>query len=281
MRNIDIGFLRTFLATIDLDGLTRAAEAVHKSQSTVSAQLRKVEQTVGAPLFEKHGRKMKLTEQGERLSRHARRIISLHDQALWDLSAGPRAGKIRLAVMDDYAVQVLPDFLSQFTDRYPDIDIDVSCGFSQELLKELGTSFDLVVSTHPVGTGRGERLGIERTHWVFAQGKDVPANKPLPLAVLPSGNLFRSWGIRALEDNRIPFRIAFTGSGVASVEAAAAAGIAVAIAKGTSALPGLRSVGRELGLPPLPDTEIMLNAVDHAKSDASRLLADFLIEHMG
>ena len=278
MRNIDIGFLRTFLAAIDLNGFNRAAAALNKSQSTVSAQLHKVEEIVGVPLFEKAGRTMRLTPAGEQLAHYARRLVALHDRTLQEISGDGVEGRIRLAVMDDYATQILPRHLAGFLERFPGVDLEVSSGFSDQLMKGLGSQFDLVLSTHPVGTGSGERLCIERTRWVFAANREVPDKDSLPLALLPAGNLFRGWALKALEDAAVAYRVAFTGSSIATVEAAAAAGIAITVAKETSAMPGLRFLDESDGLPPLPDSEIMLNSAPGQRSRVVRLLCDHLAQ---
>lgn len=276
LRNIDVGYLRTFLAVIDLDGFNRAAVALNKSQSTVSAQMKKIEESADTDLFEKAGRRMRLTHAGEKLVPYARRLVALHDLALEDLRGEAVDGTIRLAVMDDYAIQVLPHHLASFMDAHPLIDIEVSSGFSDQLMKGLGLDYDLVLSTHPVGVGTGERLCIERTRWVFAENKALPDRDFVPLALLPKGNLFRGWALKALDDGKVPHHIVFTGSSIATVEAAAAAGLAVTIAKERSAMPGLRFLEDQRRFPILPDTEIMLNSAPDNQSPVSALLARHL-----
>ena len=108
--NIDIDLFRTFLAAIDLDGLNKAAQAIGRSQSTVSTQISRMEEIAGCKLFEPDGRKVRLTPAGERLSSYARRIVALHDQALDSLVENRTEGSVSLAVMGDYATHVLPAF---------------------------------------------------------------------------------------------------------------------------------------------------------------------------
>ncbi|MCL4145367.1 UNVERIFIED_CONTAM: hypothetical protein GTU68_040633, partial [Idotea baltica] len=79
---LDIDQLRTFLAIAELGSFTKAGEAVHKTQSAVSMQMRRLEDRVGQPIFIKDGRQSRLTEDGLRLIEFARRMILLNDETL-------------------------------------------------------------------------------------------------------------------------------------------------------------------------------------------------------
>lgn len=275
--NIDTALLRTFVSAVDLGGFHRAATAVNRSQSTISLQLRKLEDLVGVRLFETSGRRRVLTRKGEEFAIYARRLLTLHDQALDAMSPSQTSGYVRVGVMDDYAIEVLPTVIAAFLDKHPSVDLEITSGFSDRLVTRLGTDFDLVLSTHPMGTGNGQVLRHEKTRWAFSAHKDLPDKSDIPLALLPPGNLFRKWALRALEGTNLTWRIAFTGSSIATVEAAATAGIGVTIAKGSSANRSLRFLGATDGLPDLPDTEIVLNRTVGAESNPTQRLAEHLI----
>lgn len=275
-KNIDTAILRTFVSAIDLGGFNRAATAVHRSQSTISMQLRRLEETLGVTLFEKSGRNRILTRDGEEFAIYARRLLSLHDQALDAMNPAKAGGYVRIGVMDDYAVEVLPNIIAQFLEQNRSIDVEITSGFSDRLVTRLGEDFDLVLSTHPVGTGNGHVLRLEKTRWAFSIEKKLPAKTDIPLALLPYGNLFRKWALRALEQSDLSWRIAFTGSSIAAVEAAAAAGIGVTVAKGNTANRSLMFLDQKDGFPDLPDTEIVLNRTMASESNAVQLLADHI-----
>ena len=78
MHLLDIDQLRTFVAIADTGSFTRAAEIVHKTQSAVSMQMKRLEDRVGKAIFERDGRLSKLTDEGERLLDYARRIVRLN-----------------------------------------------------------------------------------------------------------------------------------------------------------------------------------------------------------
>ncbi len=278
-KNIDTVLLRTFVTAVELGGFHRAAKVVHRSQSTISMQLRKLEELLGVRLFEKSGRKRVLTREGEEFVLHARRLLTLHDQAVDAMSSSRTRAYVRVGVMDDYAVEVLPSVIARFLDENPTLDVEITSGFSDRLMTRLGADFDIVLSTHPVGIGTGQVLRHEKTKWAFSTHKSLPHDSDIPLAVLPQGNLFRRWALRALEDACLGWRIAFTGSSIATVEAAAAAGIGVTVAKVNSANPSLRFLDEEEGFPELPDTEIVLNRTTSIENEPTQMLAEYLIAH--
>src|SRR5215218_7562615 len=102
MHPIDIDHLRTFAAIVDAGSFTKAAEAVAKTQSAVSMQMKKLEERIGRPLFERNGRMSRLTPDGERLLPYARRMLKLQAEAL-SAFEGALSGSVRLGVPDDYA----------------------------------------------------------------------------------------------------------------------------------------------------------------------------------
>ena len=79
---LDLDQLQTFVAIADIGSFTRAAEEVHRTQSAVSMQMRRLEERIGKPLFAKDGRTNRLTEEGDRLLAYARRMIRLNRETL-------------------------------------------------------------------------------------------------------------------------------------------------------------------------------------------------------
>lgn len=280
-KNIDTALMRTFISAVELGSFNRAAAAVHRAESTISQQMNRLEQLLGVDLFQKQGRGRQLTNDGEDFLAYARQILALHDQALTAMQPSARSGGyVRVGAMDDYAVQVLPEVVAQFMREYPGIDVEVTSGFSDRLVTRLGMDFDLVLSTHPVGEGTGHVLRHEDTKWAFSAHVPVPDIDIVPLALLPPGNIFRRWGLRALQNAGMQWRVAFTGSSITTVEAAASTGIGITVAKASTANRGLRLLGPDSGLPPLPQTEIALNRSSATESRQAGLFAEFTIGYL-
>ena len=87
---LDLELLRSFVSVVDAGGFTRAGERVHRTQSTVSQQIKRLEDDVGQPLLNRNGKDVTPTEAGERLLSYARRLLSLAEEAR-DVVARPRA----------------------------------------------------------------------------------------------------------------------------------------------------------------------------------------------
>src|ERR671913_2366624 len=127
MHLLDIDQLRTFVAIADTGSFTKAAEVVHKTQSAVSMQMKRLEERVGRPVFERDGRASKLTEDGERLLDYARRIVRLNTECVASFNEADLTGRVRLGLPDDYADCYLPEILARFARSNPRAEVTVVC----------------------------------------------------------------------------------------------------------------------------------------------------------
>src|SRR5882724_819394 len=149
---IDVDQLRTFIAIAETGSFTRAADVVHKTQSAVSMQMKRLEERIGRPVFARDGRASKLTEDGERLLDYARRIIKLNVEALAAFSDAELIGRVRLGVPDDYADRYLPEIMARFSRAYPSVELTVTCEPSVELVERIAANtLDLAIVTDCVG----------------------------------------------------------------------------------------------------------------------------------
>src|SRR5438309_7895838 len=104
---LDSDQLKTFIAIVETGSFTRAADVVHKTQSAVSMQMKRLEERLGRDIFARDGRASKLTEDGERLLDFARRIVKLNIETLAAFAKDELSGRVRLGVPDDYADRYL------------------------------------------------------------------------------------------------------------------------------------------------------------------------------
>ena len=145
---IDIDQLRTFIAIAETGSFTKAAEVVHKTQSAVSMQMKRLEERLNKPIFARDGRASKLTEDGERLLDYARRIVKLNLEALAAFSGPELSGRVRLGVPDDYADRYLPEIMARFSRAYPGVELTVLCEPSVDLLRRIDANdLDLAIIT--------------------------------------------------------------------------------------------------------------------------------------
>src|ERR1700739_2574482 len=100
---LDLESLRSFVSVVESGGFTRAGERVHRTQSTVSQQIKRLEDDLGQTLLDRNGKQVIPTEAGERLLSYARRLLALADEAR-DVMARPGSeGAVKLRIPEDFA----------------------------------------------------------------------------------------------------------------------------------------------------------------------------------
>jgi len=271
--------LRTFVAAADAESYTSAAAMVHRTQSAVSMQMKRLEEGMGQPLFERNGRAMRLTSQGVTLLWYARRILKLNDEAVAAVARPELSGSVRLGAPEDYAERLLPRVLARFAETYPQVQVDVVCEPGARLLAALDNSeLDLMVHTNCEVPLRGETIYREQVVWVTSNRHLVHEQDPLPIAVYHEGCIFREWALRSLEGAGRSYRIAYTSLGIAGILAAVRGGLAVAPVGHSTLADGLRILGPADGFPELPTAVVTLIKSRGTPSPAMTSLADHVSE---
>lgn len=277
---LDPNLLRAFLAVADQRSFTGAAATLNRTQSAVSSQIKRLERELGVTLFTRSTTRVDLTATGEDLIGYARRILSLGEEAVQRLRQHEIAGRVRLGVMDDYGTAVLPPILRTFCSSYPGIELQMETGLTSGMVHRVGKAYDLVIAMHMRGEKSGELLRRERAVWAGSTEISPRDIDPLPVALYPSGCLFRQWALDALDRMGRKWRLAFVSHSLAAVEAIAAQGLAVTVVKEGTFPRSLRAFGTEDGLPSLPAAEIRLHRFPSSAAPA-HLLARHLREHLG
>ena len=91
---LDLELLRSFVSVVDAGGFTRAGERVHRTQSTVSQQIKRLEEVLGCSLFERDRRGLRLTRSGERLFGKGKRLLGLNDEIWAEMAGNAVAGEV-------------------------------------------------------------------------------------------------------------------------------------------------------------------------------------------
>jgi DNA-binding transcriptional LysR family regulator len=273
---IDVDQLRTFIAIVETGSFTKAAEVVHKTQSAVSMQMKRLEERLARPIFARDGRASKLTEDGERLLDYARRIVKLNVEALAAFGDAKLTGRVRLGVPDDYADRYLPEIMARFARAYPGVELTVVCEPTVALLEQIDANeIDLAIITdcynRPAETFRRERL-----LWVTSNRHSTHAEEPLPLALGRPSCAWRRTAINALDSIGRPYRVLYTSANAGAVAAAVLSGLAVSVFPESGLRPGMRVLNPSDGFPELPACRIGLVRNPHESS----ALADALAEHI-
>ena len=132
--NLDVDLLRAFVSVADLGSFTRAADALLRRQSTLSLQIKRLEEGLGKRLLERSSRHVRLTAEGERLLGHARQMLALNDRLVATLEEPALAGMVRLGTPEDFATTHLPQVLARFARAYPSVQLEVTCDLTLTLM---------------------------------------------------------------------------------------------------------------------------------------------------
>ncbi|MFO1085578.1 MAG: LysR substrate-binding domain-containing protein [Reyranellaceae bacterium] len=273
LHNLDIDLLRAFVGVAELASFTLAADALLRRQSTISLQIKRLEDGLGRRLLERGGRRVTLTAAGEALLGQARHMLELNDRLVASLDEPALAGIVRLGTPEDFATTHLPQVLARFAKAYPAVQLEVTCDLTLNLMGRFREGdFDLVlVKREPERSDRGVRVWREPLVWVAAEQLAVPADGPLPLVVSPPPCVYRKRATDSLSGIRRPWRIAYSCASLAGQHAAVKAGLGVTVLPKDMVPPGLSAIERRSGLPDLHDTEIALLAARRLSAPARRL----------
>ncbi|MDR0245180.1 MAG: LysR family transcriptional regulator [Burkholderia sp.] len=290
--NFDVAALRSLVAGVDLGSFAKAADRVARSSSAVSAQIRKLEEQAGTPLFVKAGRGLALTDAGDAMLRYARRMIALNDEAAAAVRGVNLDGWVRVGLQEDFGEAILPDVLGRFARAHPKVKIEARVARNADLLDRLDANqLDLaLVWGDPASAALVSRPGIDSEaiaqvpmQWIGAvgsggfgvpEGDDDEAEgdadetggragrapgEPLPLVVFDRPCRFFGAATDALDRAGVPWRVAFTTPSLAGLWAAAAAGLGLTV-RSHYGLPASVHVldAASCGLPALPSLPLML-----------------------
>ncbi|MBL0406627.1 LysR family transcriptional regulator [Microvirga aerilata] len=238
---LDPRLLRTFIAIIEAGGFTRAAERLHMTQSTLSQQLARLEETVGQTLVDRDARPIRPSAAGERLLGYARRIMALQSEATAALGNPAGTTPIHIGLPEDVFSRPMARLFGEFSKRHQEIRLDVSAGLSRDLTRRYrGGEFDIVVVKESAPSNDCRTSFPEATGWF--ESKDAPGAwpDPVPLVTFPPGGLYRETMFDRIERERRHWYIAFSGSSLNNVLVAVEGGLGITL------LPVAATLGRHV-----------------------------------
>ena len=276
---LDLELLRSFVSVVEAGGFTRAGARVHRTQSTVSQQIKRLEEDVGQLLLHRDGKDVRPTEAGERLLSYARRLLSLAEEARDVLRQPDSEGAIRLGIPEDFAAYRLTRLLGAFSRSHPGLRLDVRADQSKHLARDLERGeLDLALYKREAGGRDAIAVWPERVHWVTSKSHPVDINvSSVPLIGFPLGCIYRAGAIHALESAGRAWHTAYTSSNLAGIQAAVAAGMGLSILSEMSIQSEHRVLTAKEGFAPINKTELALMAAPDA-SPATLRLANRLAE---
>lgn len=277
MLTLDLDLLRTFVAIAETGNFSSAAQMVFRTPSAVSMQVKKMEESLGRTLFVRDSRSVTLTEDGEKVLTHARRMLALNQDFMAEFHPHTITGEVRLGINEDFTERYLPDTLRRFSCTHPGVLVNALVNNTGPLLQKIAEGrLDVAIVSRlksQVKERPGDLLFSEKLVWAGCRGGIAYELDPIPVTVWDKSCAWRKAGLEGLEEQGRPYRIAVETGQLSGQRSAVLADLAVAPIP-RSALGGcVVEVPPSAGLPQLGTYELVLVTRDDM-SEAARAAAD-------
>ena len=251
--NLPIDVLRSFIAVVDGGSMLRASERVFLSQPAISLQIKRLEELLQVPLFQREGRRLVLTSQGEGVLVHAREILALNDRIVATLTGDALSGPVRIGFIQDFAETLLQGVLAQFVALHPEARLEIRVGGTPQLLDLLESDrLDMILGMGAAGDAAAIR--DEPMRWFGNAG--LAGREVIPLAVLERPCRFRDVAIATLESAGRPYQLVVETPSLSVLRAAVLSGVGITCR--TELFAGLPEIAGPK-LPALPSVSYVLH----------------------
>lgn len=178
---MEIRVLRYFLAIVREESITKAAELLHITQPTLSRQIAQMEEDMGVKLFDRGTRKIVLTNEGLLLRRRAEEILELVDKTERELAEQDEKveGTVSIGCGDLAAVQMMPELIKKFRERYPAVNFDLYTATADHIKDRMDRGLtDIGLLLEPINMEKYDYIRLNREEqWVAVIPPDSPLAK--------------------------------------------------------------------------------------------------------
>ncbi len=280
-RNLDMTALRSFATVADAGGVTRAAGLLNLTQSAVSMQLKRLEESLGRNLLDRSGRGVALTANGEQLLGYARRMLHLNDEVYERLTDQAYEGEIVLGVPSDVVYPAIPKVLQLLHAEFPRMKINLVSSYTTRLQAMFARGdCDVILTTEDVLGVGGETLAELPLIWVGAPDGSAYKSRPLRLA-FEHNCIFRTGVQKALDQVGIPWEMAVESDSSRTIEASVSADLAVHAVIGGTEPHLMERIEHGGTLPDLTSVKINLYVADTCRGEVADSLLGLIRQTFG
>lgn len=281
-RELDLGTLRSFVTIAEAGSMTRAANRLHMTQSAVSMQIKRLEDSLDMALFERTSRGMAPTASGDQLLTYASQMLSLNDEALEKMTAPEYEGHVSLGVPVDIISPYIPKVLGEFNRAFPRVKVSLKSSRTMTLLEEFKQGIHDVVLTTEVHPGPGgEVLSRQLLVWTGAINGEAWRLRPLPIA-FSKNCFFRNQVVEHLNNAGIVWRDMIetnddlAGYAMVAADLGVTAELDHSFGHMAGQIPEREIIDHDGELPPLPEHSVVMYLNDGSNSDLTRKLGEYL-----
>lgn len=285
MQQLSLDILRTFVTIVDVGNFNKAGDLLGRSQPAISLQIKKLEGQLNKKLFTKVGQSYQVNADGNWLYTRAKNMLAMNDDIFRELGSQGLRGRLRLGIPSEFASILLPSIVGEFSQRYPDVSLDVTSALSKNLLSNASANqFDLILALldpdETIDKDDKRHAGIEVVRrdelvWVGEKYRGIIKQSTLPLVLAPDGCIYRSRVIKQLKQQTQPWKITYTNPDFYGLVAALKQGLGIT-ALARSIVPNDLEIIRNKTLPQLGKINICLLNQDTQHPQVSKTLSDFI-----
>ena len=258
MRNLDITTLRSFIAVADSGGVTRAASFLNLTQSAVSMQIKRLEESLDLTLLDRHGRGVELTSAGEQLLTYARRIVELNHEVYGKLTNKVWEGEIVLGVPHDIIYPAIPNVMKAMQRDFPRVKVQLISSYTSDLKEQFSRgSVDVILTTETNPDGAAEVLMQVPLRWYGAPGGQAWKTTPLPVAFCNHCS-FQPVALRRLEDEDAEWDLVLSSESDRAIDVAVSADLAITAVLEGHEPPQFEAIPQSADLPTLGNQSVAL-----------------------
>lgn len=279
--------LRYVVAVARTKNFSRAAEQCHVSQPSLSQQIQKLEEELGERLFDRLKREVKVTPAGEVFLQRATRILDEVEAAKREAAdaAGLLRGVVNLGILPTIAPYLLPDVMSDFTEKYPGVEVMVQEDTTERLLKlVLACEIDFAIASHPIHDARLQihELFTDELLLALPPGHALVRKRSISAAdldgekliVMREGHCLGDQVLRFCDRRDVRPNISFRSAQLETVQALVHAGLGIALVPAMARISGRPAPEYRSLAAPRPERKII--AVWSRQRAISRAATEFL-----
>ncbi len=277
LHNLDLSTLRSFVTIAESGSMTRAAGRLFMTQSAISMQIKRLENSLGLSVFERSAQGMKTTTEGEQLLHFANQMLAINDEAMGRLTSPDYEGQIRLGAPGDVIYPHIPGILKEFSRDFPRVQIKLSSGPTVSLKNQYRQGLlDVVLTTEMKASPGGSIIDTQSLVWTGAVQGNAWKKRPLPLGI-SKNCAFRACATLALDEADLDWVDVVASeddtAAMAMVSADLCIGAELEYVEGS----GRMAIDHGGQLPDLPAFSIVLYSSDAPGNHLGQTLVDYLL----
>jgi DNA-binding transcriptional LysR family regulator len=215
---LNLDFLATFVKVAEHKELKKVAEELYKSPSTISTQIKKLEEQTNRALIIRKLNGIELTEEGLIVLNYAKKMIELNNTLFLSLGKQELSGTIHIGIPTDYAEIFAKEYLPCLKSIFPNVDFNILCSRSRTLRKKIkNDQLDIAIVVDEMISNDEDLLWSEKMYWVHGKEFDIGNYDLLPVAIFNDDCIVRDLTIKSLEINKMPYKEVISSSTLGNI----------------------------------------------------------------